>query len=310
MENVRLRILDSKNIYGTMNTGTITLNNITYDDKTMLIYKHDLCPTRLMDYSNFTFDEKIQYMMKYAIKPSDMEIYKMTKDDKKQVFDNHWRNFAEHYGFAYTKKFMSDQDLEKSGKRGSYFEITNDYVEANPKGWTDIAEDILITTNKVPGVAIGHPVADCPVIIMEDRKQGVVAVAHCSGELIDSRLPIMIADALNDAYNTKDEDICAVVGPMAGPNWTYTNNPPKWAHDEEFWRKTGAIVEKNNEFKIDLKKAIGSQLKERNISSIFYSNVDTITNEQYYSNSEASKGKQKKYGRQFVGAIYEKVKTR
>lgn len=283
MENVMLKMLDSKNIFGTMNSGSICLSNITSVDKEMILWKHDL-----------------------TIK--ELESHQFTSDDKKQIFDNHWKNFGEANGFYYKKKFMMDQDLEKSGKRGSHFEITNDYVEANPKGWTDIAEDILIITYKVPGVAIGYPVADCPVVIMEDIAKGVTAVAHCSGALIDSRLPMMMADALNDAYQTKDEDIRVKVGPMAGRNWTYTDNPPKWAHDYDFWLRTGAIIEKGDEFKINLQNAITSQLEERNINNIIYSSVDTITDNDYYSNSESSKGNQKKYGRQFVGAIYQKTR--
>lgn len=283
MENVRLKLLDSKNIFGTMNSGSICLSNITSVDKEMIMWKYDLSISEL---ENHQFD----------------------KNDKSQIFANHRRNFAEANGFDYNKMFMMDQNLKLSGKRGSYFEITEDYVEANPKGWTDIAEDILIT--KVPDVAIGYPVADCPVIIMEDIAKGVTAVAHCSGELIDSRLPMMMADSLNDAYQTKDEDIRVAVGPMAGPNWTYTDNPPKWAHDYDFWLKTGAIIENDDKFKINLQKAITNQLAERNIDSshIIYSSVDTILDREYYSNSESSKGNQKKYGRQFVGAIYQKTR--
>ena len=311
MENIRLNILDSQNIYGTMNSGSIALSNITSDDVVMLMYKHNLRASDLLDYDHMSEEAKINAMMQNNLRPSELVNYKFTKDDKQQILANHRKAFAVANGFDWHKMFMMDQDLEKSGKRESYFEITREYVEANPNGWTDIPEDILITTDKVPGVAIGYPVADCPVIIMEDIKQGVTAVAHCSAELIDSRLPMMIADALNDAYNTKDEDILVAVGPMAGPNWTYTDLPPKWAHDQNFWINTGAITKENNEFKIDLKKAISSQLKERNVGQegrTIYSNVDTITDSRYYSNAEASKGKQEKYGRQFVGVVYQKTR--
>ena len=50
----------------------------------------------------------------------------------------------------------------------AFFEIDRDYVEANPNGWTDIDEDILVVTKKTPGVVIGHPVADCPVVMTAD----------------------------------------------------------------------------------------------------------------------------------------------
>ena len=278
MKNIKLKYLDSKNIFGTMNSGTINLRNITDDDRLMLMYKNDL-------------------------KPSELEEYQLTKSDKNMIFANHRRAFAEANGFDWHKMFMADQ----VNKNGSYFEITRDYVENNPNGWTDIPEDILIITDEVPGVAIGHPVADCPVIIMEDVKNKVTAIAHCSAELIDKRMPMMIADALSSAYNTKDEDIKVRVSSCAGPTWTY-DKWPGFANDKTIWEDTCAITEWDNEFKINIRAAIAGQLIERGIGqNVSYDFADTIIDKEYYSNS-ASRSNPDKYGRQFTGAIYQKVR--
>lgn len=278
MRDIKLKYLDSKNIFGTMNSGTINLRNITDDDKLMLMYKNDL-------------------------KPSELEEYQLTKSDKNMIFANHRRAFAEANSFDWHKMFMADQ----VNKNGSYFEITREYVEKNPNGWTDIPEDILIITDEVPGVAIGHPVADCPVIIMEDVKNNVTAIAHCSAELIDKRMPMMIADALNSAYNTKDEDLKVRVSSCAGPTWTY-DRWPGFANDKKLWEDTGAITELDNEFKINLRAAIAGQLIERGIGqNVSYDFADTIIDKEYYSNSE-SRSNPDKYGRQFTGAIYQKVR--
>lgn len=278
MKNIKLKYLDSKNIFGTMNSGTINLRNITDDDRLMLMYKNDL-------------------------KPSELEEYQLTKSDKNMIFANHRRAFAEANGFDWHKMFMADQ----VNKNGSYFEITRDYVENNSNGWTDIPEDILIITDEVPGVAIGHPVADCPVIIMEDVKNKVTAIAHCSAELIDKRMPMMIADALSSAYNTKDEDIKVRVSSCAGPTWTY-DKWPGFANDKTIWEDTCAITEWDNEFKINIRAAIAGQLIERGIGqNVSYDFADTIIDKEYYSNS-ASRSNPDKYGRQFTGAIYQKVR--
>ena len=278
MKNIQLKYLDSKNIFGTMNSGTINLRNITDDDRLMLMYKNDL-------------------------KPSELEEYQLTKSDKNMIFANHRRAFAEANGFDWHKMFMADQ----VNKNGSYFEITRDYVENNSNGWTDIPEDILIITDEVPGVAIGHPVADCPVIIMEDVKNKVTAIAHCSAELIDKRMPMMIADALSSAYNTKDEDIKVHVSSCAGPTWTY-DKWPGFANDKKIWEDTCAITEWDNEFKINIRAAIAGQLIERGIGqNVSYDIADTIIDKEYYSNS-ASRSNPDKYGRQFTGAIYQKVR--
>ena len=70
MKDIKLKYLDSKNIFGTMNTGTINLRNITKDDKVMLMYKNDLKPTELIDITRMSFDEKTKMILEYNLKPS------------------------------------------------------------------------------------------------------------------------------------------------------------------------------------------------------------------------------------------------
>ena len=204
---------------------------------------------------------------------------------------------GEAYGFDPHKMFMADQ----KDKTGSYFEITEDYVNENPNGWTDISEDILIITDKVPGVVIGHPVADCPVVMVEDVKNGAVAVAHCSADLIDKHMPYMAYQALKEAYDSNDDNIIAFVSACAGSEWKY-DQYPKFATDNHIW--DGAIIEENGVFKIDVRKAIKKQLTGLDIR---FNYDDTITDPNYYSNSAASPyggNDQTKYGRNFAGVFY------
>ena len=137
---------------------------------------------------------------------------------------------GEVHGFDGRKMFMADQVY----KNGSYFEITEDYVRAHPEGWTDIPEDILIVTDKTPGVVIGHPVADCPVVMAYDKSKKAVAIGHCSAALIDKKMPMMIIDALEDAHASRDEDIQVYVSACAGKSWTY-DTYPSWAKDSTVW---------------------------------------------------------------------------
>ena len=231
----------------------------------------------------------------------------LSRDEKLAKFKEHRMAVGNEYGFDWHKMFMADQ----VDKKGTYFEITEDYVETNPNGWTDINQDILIITDKLPGVVIGHPVADCPVVIMQDVKQNVCAIAHCSAELIDKKMPMMIAEALLDAYKSKDEDIIAYISACAGPDWTY-NVYPKWATDRKMW-ESGIEVDDNGIFHINIRKVINNQLRERNISNIQFNMDDTITNPNYYSNCAASPyglNDPTKYGRNFSGAFYKVKKMR
>jgi len=95
---------------------------------------------------------------------------------------------GEEKGFDGHKMFMADQ----KDKNGTY-RIMNDCEILTAKdGWdVSIKEDILVTTDKEPGIVVGHPVADCPVVIINDCENNVTAVCHCSGELVDKKLPLL-----------------------------------------------------------------------------------------------------------------------
>lgn len=230
----------------------------------------------------------------------------LSLEERKKLFLRNRINAGRYFGFDGRKMFMADQ----IDKCGSYFEITEDYVWRNPNGWSDIKQDILLITDEVPSVVIGHPVADCPVVMMEDPILGVSAIAHCSGEMIDKRLPMLVADALVDAYGSKDEDIITYVSACAGPNWTY-DSFPRWAKDFDMW-KDGIVSDENGVFHIDMRKIIKKQLLDRNINleNIEFNMDDTITNPNYYSNSQASVNggnDPSKAGRHFAGLFYPKV---
>lgn len=231
----------------------------------------------------------------------------MTYKERAEDFLSRRKRMGEFFGFDGAKMFMADQQR----KDGSFFEITSDFVEANPNGWADIPEDILIITDKVPKVVIGHPVADCPVVMMEDPINGVSAIAHCSAAFINGRLPMMLADALTE-YGSRDEDIITYVSACAGRDWTY-DKYPAWATDSDLWK--GAIFEENGIFRIDLRNAIAKQLAERNIDlgKTIFNPDDTITNPNYFSNCASSPrggNDASKAGRHFAGLYYpEQVKV-
>ena len=56
-------------------------------------------------------------------------------------------------------------------------------------------------------------------------------------------------------------------------------------------------------YHIDLRKAVIKQLKERNISNIDLSPIDTIVDRDYYSNS-AARIEPERQGRNFAGAFF------
>lgn len=288
MNTIKLRMLDSKNIYGTINGGTVRYTNITDADKKMI-----------KDMQNLKTLEEVQ----------DVD-FRGNAALRNAVFKKHRQAFAAAEGFDWRKMFMADQ----KNLDGSVFEVTREYVEANPNGWTDIDEDILMMRKNLEGVALGHPVADCAVVSAEDRKQGITVVAHCGGEMVDKRIPQMAIEALY-REGSKPEDIIVNVGSRAGDSWVYTENKPRWATDEQIWDQTGAIVPGQvmkdgkmvDSYAICQDNALAYEFSQVGIPSenIIWDTNDTIINPMYYSNSETSGGKAEKFGRQFVGAIYQ-----
>ena len=245
---------------------------------------------------------------KYGIMTTNALFYEdgMSFDERKAIFLECRKKVAadNNYAFDPYKFYIPKQD----GK-GKAVELTRDMVEAYEDGWDlDIEADILITTDKVPGVVVGFPVADCPVVVASDLKNGVTATAHCSAAMIDNYLPKMTIESLQSEYDSKLEDIYVYIGAHAGSSWTY-DKWPNWAK-ENFWEETGAITEENGLYRINLRKALLSQLHPEKFETFIVNTTDTRTNPNYYSNSVYNNGEgpKEKDGRHFEGAYYQKTK--
>ena len=231
----------------------------------------------------------------------------MSFDDRKKVFLERRKKAAKdnRYTFDPYKFYMPIQNGE-----GKAVEITREMVEAYEDGWDlDIKADILITTDKIPGVVAGFPVADCPVIVASDLKNGVTATAHCSAKMINNYLPIRTVEALQSMYDSKKEDIYIYVGAHAGKDWSYDRYPD--FATESFWKKTEAVKQVSaNDFRINMDNALLYQLNPDDYETYIINTDNTRTNPNYYSNSvyNHGKGPEEKNGMHFEGAYYQKVK--
>jgi len=227
----------------------------------------------------------------------------LSYEERKAIFLERRRlASSDYYNEFDSKKFY----MPSQNKKGEAVELTREMVKAHEDGWDlDIPGDILVITKDLPGVVAGYPVADCPVLIASDLKNGVTATAHCGAEMIDNYLPKITIESLQSKYDSKLDDIYVYIGAHAGNNWTY-DSVPRFVK-ESFWEETGAIKEtKNGEFKIDIRKALLYQLNPENFETFIVNNDDTITNPNYYSHHRASKNDKSKTGRQFTGAYYRK----
>ena len=229
---------------------------------------------------------------------------KMSLEKRQASFLKKRKEIAKTNDFDYKKFFMASQKL----KDGSYCVLTEELVNKHDDGWLlDIPEDILIVTRNTPGVVIGHPIADCPVIIMNDKSRGVTALGHCSAEMVDSLLPINIFQALEKEFGTTCSDVKVYVSSCISDKWEY-DCFPTFAKNKEVWCGTIREVSTNGKdsvYNIDIRKAIYRQLLAVGISykNIYWNMDDTLTDSNYYSNSGARYDVKKK-GRNFAGAYY------
>ncbi len=214
-------------------------------------------------------------------------------------------SLGEKYSFDGKKIFQPYQKTDSNGLEyadGKYVVIGDKHMKSDDFWYENIPCDILIISNKYSKVVLGNQMADCPILIIEDRKLGVTALAHCGVSYIDRLLPVDTVRALQKEYNSSLDDLFVYIGSCAKKDSYVYETYPKWAHNNEVWEHN--IELKSDGYHLDITNAIISQLKRIGIKNIEVSEVDTITDPRYYSHYASNKGKKEKLGQNFVGFYY------
>ncbi len=229
----------------------------------------------------------------------------LTEEEIKKIFLETRIKLGKEYDFDGKKIFQALQKTETNNieyEDGKYHVINNKDIDNDDLWYVEIPADILIITKEYPKIVVGNQMADCPVIIVEDRRLGVTALSHCGAPYINRGLPKQTVESLIKEYNSNIEDLYIYVGSCAKKENFIYDRYPKWATNKEIW--DNAIIEKNNEYYIDMEQAINNQLKDLNIKNITFSKHDTITDNIHYSHSASFKGNKEKFGQNFVGFYY------
>ena len=216
------------------------------------------------------------------------------------------QKIGEKYGFKGEKVFQANQKTNNNNVNytdGKYIVINEEYLKKEDYWEENLEADILIISNKYKNVVIGNQMADCPIVIIEDRKLGVTALAHCGVSYIDRQLPKQIVEALEKEYNSNPENLYAYIGSCAKKESYIYDKYPTWATNESVWKNY--IVKKDNKYYIDTEGAIIKQLEEKGLKNITISPHDTVKSDKYYSHSASYNGNKNKFGQNFVGFFYE-----
>lgn len=209
------------------------------------------------------------------------------------------------YGFDGKKMFQALQktDSNKIEYSDGKYHIINDHDINNDDLWyVEIPSDILIISEKYKNIVVGNQMADCPILIIEDRNKGVTALSHCGAPYINRKLPYQTAEALIKEYNSNPEDLYVYIGSNSKKESYIYDRYPMWATNKEVWDEH--IMENNNYYYIDMEGAMVKQLRSLGIKNIEISKIDTVIDNRYYSHSAFSKGNENKKGQNFVGFFY------
>lgn len=228
-----------------------------------------------------------------------------TEDQIKEEFLTTRLNIGKKFRFN-GKKIL--QALQKTDTNkldypdGTYHLITDEDINNDDLWYVEIPADILIIEEKHKNIVVGNQMADCPILIVEDRKQGITALSHCGAPYINRELPFQTAEALIKNFNSEADNLYVYIGSNSKKESYIYDKYPAWATNNKVWDNN--ITNNNGKYTIDMESAIIRQLNELNINNITISPYDTVTSPLYYSHSAFVKGDIDKKGQNFVGFFY------
>lgn len=229
----------------------------------------------------------------------------LTQEEINRIFKTTRISIGKRYGFNGLKIIQALQKNENNNLSypdGKYIVIDEKNLQKEDLWYEELPADILIISNKYKNIVIGNQCADCPIVIAEDRKLGVTALAHCGAAYINRKLPYQIIEALKKEYNSNPENIYVYISSGAKKDSFIYETYPRWATNKDVW--AGCIEENEDKYKIDMYTAIKKQLQSQKIKNIIINKKDTITDSTLASHYCAVKGQKEKIGQNFVGFYY------
>ncbi len=230
----------------------------------------------------------------YPEEYTDKDIYNSVLKDRIKL--------GKKYHFNGKKMFQTTQKMEDNDSypNNKYVLIDDSYMTKDDYFKEEIKADILIIKKDYKGIALAHRMADCPVLIAEDRKLGISAIVHCGIYHINRGLPEEFIKCLVNVFNCKD--LYLYIGSHIKKESYIYDRYPITATNQSIWKD--AIEKKEDGYHIDLEKAILNQIEKYNLKEIKVSDIDTYNNKNYASHYAAVHGNKDKLGQNIVGFYY------
>ncbi len=233
------------------------------------------------------------------------------------------------YGFD-GKKIIIPSDTGLGYAPGSYFVADEKiYKKGDILTTVKVPGDIVLLKENNPGIVIGYPVSDEPVVIIEDQEHGITALAHCSLNGISKRLPLYAINALQMEADSNVHNLKVYISSnLKKKNRNYILKPKTIKENPEVWKGCVNKIAKDDNpntkkvvkmikvlqdaliYKVDAETAIINMLIKKGVSlhNIVVSATDTLENPMYFSSRKASFYNEKALdGKFLVGAYYGKT---
>ena len=224
------------------------------------------------------------------------------------------------YGFDGSKIIVPNDKF--CTETGSYF-IADEKIYSEKKDliYVKKAKDIVLLKSDNPGIVIGYPVSDDPVVIIEDKENQISALAHCDLNKISKKVPIHMIKSLKQEANSNIKNLKVYISSnLKEKNNKYylkpkaiKQNPKVWkdcVHKHKIYSKnnTKFIIQDLLTYKVNQEKAIYNMLVKEGIDP---RNITISDRNTYEDSSLYSARKTQDYhepdlqGKFLVGAYYE-----
>lgn len=232
----------------------------------------------------------------YPSEYTDQDIFSSIKKDRMKL--------GKKYNFSGLKMFQVLQKMEDNNSYPDNKEvfISEKHFQKEDFFTEKIKADILFITNQYKKVVLCHRMADCPILIAEDRKKGYTGIVHCGIYHINRGLPREFMKKMIEKYHSNPKDIYLYIGSFIKKESYIYDSFPKIATNKKIWKDS--ITKEKDGYHIDLLKAITNQIEDYPIAEIQVSEIDTAKDKNYASHYAAVHGDKSKLGQNIVGFYY------
>lgn len=204
------------------------------------------------------------------------------------------------------KRFFKDVDIPyentlvlRAINENKIFDLDKEFLNNNKDLSKIILEaDGVVTKEK--GIFFYLNFGDCIPLVIYDKKQDLMVFCHLGWKSIKMDLHVEAVDYLIKNYNSKIEDLLVELGPSIKKDHYIMKNPVQLNLKE--WNNFIEKVDIDN-YKVDLGGYVVYKLKQKGVSSIKVSDIDTFSNKEYFSNYRENVLNLDKRGRFISGAM-------